>query len=238
MRSLKLSHFRLPIIGLALLAVAGCAAPKKGDITGAVPDDVRSRHPIYVTRGKAVMDILPGGGPGGLTDRQVADIQGFAMDWQRRGRGALVMQVPGGLAAQKEVSYGVREIRRVLGSAGVTGKRLSVVNYPADGPSHLAPVRLEYSVLEAKLPHECGQWPDDIGYSDPESSSRNEQYWNFGCASQQNLAAQVEDPEDFIRPRAEAPASATRRTDVMRRFGRGEPTATSYPSQTLTVGGQ
>jgi pilus assembly protein CpaD len=114
---------------------------------------------------------------------------------------------------------------------GISGRAVSTQRYAADGPEHLAPVRLEFPVLEAKVPHECGQWPDDSGFSDPGASNRNQSQWNYGCAYQQNLAAQVEDPEDFIRPRSESPPSATRRSTVLEKYGKGEATPTSYPQE-------
>ena len=34
----------------------------------------------------------------------------------------------------------------------------------------------------------------------------NRPYWNFGCATQRNLAAMVDNPADLVQPRGEAPA--------------------------------
>jgi pilus assembly protein CpaD len=235
---MRVRHLLIRSAALALLlTLTACASPK--DVTGSLPDDYRARHPIYVTRGAATLDLLPGGGPGGLTDRQVGDIQQFAGDWRKRGRGQLVVHVPtgGDAVADRQSAQAAKEIRRILSAMGISGRAVSTRRYAADGPEHLAPVRLEFPVLEAKVPHECGQWPDDFGYSDPGASNRNRSDWSFGCAYQQNLAAQVEDPEDFIRPRAETPASATRRADVIGKFGKGEPTVTAYPKPTIVVPG-
>lgn len=225
---------KLPLLLAAALALTGCSSPKD-DITGSLPDDYRLRHPINVTQGAATLDLLPGGGPGGLTDRQVGDIQFFGSDWQRRGRGPLTILVPvgGEPVSARQSALAAREIRRIFTAMGIPPKSVKTVNYPADGPDHLAPVRLGFPVLEAKLPHECGQWPDDAGYGPPGGAMENRQYWNFGCAVQQNLAAQAEDPEDFIRPRSENAASATRRTDVLRKYGKGESTITTYPKDTV-----
>lgn len=212
--------------------LAACSSPRQ-DITGSVPDDHRDRHPVVVTAGSESIDLLPGGGPSGLTDRQVGDIQAFGAKWREKGRGPIAIEVPTGGAADRASAHASREIRRILGAMGIQKKAILVRSYPADGPDHLAPVRLEYSVLEAKVPHRCDQWPEDMGYGDPASSNRNASSWNFGCASQQNLAAMVDDPEDFIRPRAEDPPSATRRADVIKKYSKGEATPTS---NTVNVG--
>ncbi len=238
MRGIGIPLLKIAALPVLALALSACAAPRQGDVTGSLPDNVASQHPIHVTRGMATLDLLPGGGPGGLTDRQVADLQEFGRDWRKRGRGQLVIQVPvgGDPVTDRQSAAGEREMRRALAAMGISGRAVRTERYPADGPGHLAPVRLEFPVLEARLPHECGQWPEDVAYGDPARNFENRSYRNFGCAYQQNFAAQIEDPEDLIRPRAETPASATRRSDVIRKFGKGEPTVTTYPSEKLVTG--
>jgi pilus assembly protein CpaD len=216
------------IAALALVAgLAACASPEQRDFTGSIPEDYRDRHPVVVTAGAEVIDLLPGGGPGGLTDRQVGDVQAFGGKWREKARGPITVEVPTGGASDRASAHAAREIRRIFLAMGVPEKAVVIRKYPADGPGHLAPVRLEFPVLEAKVPHACDQWPEDLGYGDPTSSNRNRSYWNFGCATQQNLAATVEDPEDFIRPRAEDAPNATRRSDVIRKYQKGEATPTA-----------
>lgn len=226
----------LSLIAALALSLGGCAT-NDPEITGSLPDDVRVRHPINVTQGIATLDLIPGGGPGGLTDRQVGDIQSFAGEWRARGRGRLVVQIPTGSSRERDrqASNASREIHRILMAMGMPSNAVATARYPADGPGHLAPVRLEFPVLEARLPNPCGQWPGDVGYGDPEESNRNRQDWNFGCAYQQNLAAQVEDPEDFIRPRAESSAWARRRSTVIGKYGKGESTTTTYQKETVST---
>jgi pilus assembly protein CpaD len=234
MRAAFSSFAKAPLALAVVLAVAGCAS-RQDDITGSIPDDYRLQHPINVTRGLASIDLLPGGGPGGLTDRQVADIQAFGADWRRRGRGRLSILVPTGAGevTDKQSARAAKEIRRIFSAMGIPGQSFVTERYPADGPGHLAPVRLEFPVLEAKLSHECGQWPDDAGYSQPGTNNENRSMWNYGCSTQQNLAAQVEDPEDFIRPRSEDPASAARRSTVIGKYRKGEATPSTYTKETV-----
>ena len=75
----------------------------------------------------------------------------------------------------------------------------------------------------------CSQAVEDAGYSDPLLVEKNRQPYNYGCAYQQNLAATVADPEDFIRPRAEDAPSSTRRSDVLGKYRQGLPTNTAEP---------
>ena len=59
----------------------------------------------------------------------------------------------------------------------------------------------------------------------------NRPYSNFGCAVTANIAAQVANPHDFLAPRAEDPADATRRSVVLDKYRRGEKSSTEADSQ-------
>jgi pilus assembly protein CpaD len=58
----------------------------------------------------------------------------------------------------------------------------------------------------------------------------NQPPWNFGCATQRNLAAMVDNPADLVQPRGETPASEMRRTTVGAAYQQGKPTGTQYPA--------
>jgi pilus assembly protein CpaD len=61
---------------------------------------------------------------------------------------------------------------------------------------------------------ECGRWPDDL----LANTSENKHYANFGCASQNNLAAQISNPGDLIAPRGMTPIDAERRSTVIEAY--------------------
>ena len=46
----------------------------------------------------------------------------------------------------------------------------------------------------------------------------NKNYYNFGCATQNNLAAQIADPNDLLGPRRMTPADATQRGQALKRY--------------------
>ena len=87
-------HLIRLLSALALCATLGACNEATLAGQGPITDDPAIRHPIVVGKGLATLDILPGGGPGGLTDRQLADVQSFALQWRARGRGPLVLPVP------------------------------------------------------------------------------------------------------------------------------------------------
>lgn len=242
MRAVLSSPLRAGVMLAVAALLAGCNS-QRGDITGSIGDRPERRHPIQVTRGIATMDLLPGGGPGGLTERQAHDVRGFAAGWTASGRGQLLIEVPTGAGAvtDSQSAYAVREIRRAILSTGVPARAVAQTHYPANGPGHLAPVRLSYPVLQAKVPHECSHAVEDAGYSEKYQQQENKQHYNFGCAYQQNLAATVADPEDFIRPRAEDAPSSARRSDVLGKYRQGQATPgaeTSKAESTQAGGGQ
>ena len=73
-------------------------------------------------------------------------------------------------------------------------------------------------------------WPEDIGPSVHNKSwLENRQYHNFGCSTQRNLAAMIDNPADLVQPRAETPANEQRRTQAFEKYRKGTTTATSYP---------
>jgi pilus assembly protein CpaD len=74
----------------------------------------------------------------------------------------------------------------------------------------------------AYVANQCGQWPHDLGGSDIAMNYLNKPYWNYGCATQQNLAAMVAQPSDLLQPRGQTEIDATRRQTVIARYRRGD----------------
>jgi pilus assembly protein CpaD len=212
---------------LALAGLAG-ACHDDGMVTGSIAPDisVAARHPIVVREGFATLDLLPGGGPHGLTDREAADTRAFAAEWHAVGRGPIVVEMPVHGAADTLSRYALPAIRRQLIAGGAPRGAIEVTRYRAGGRHHLAPVRLTFARLQAGLTHPCGEWPD----AGNAGTFQNESYENFGCDAQHNLAAMVADPEDLIRPRAETAAYAPRRQTVLDKYTQGQPTAAAPPA--------
>jgi pilus assembly protein CpaD len=109
----------------------------------------------------------------------------------------------------------------------VPPRAIAVRPYQPDTPIRLATLRLRYPKMVAET-GPCGLWPRDIGASFGSADSENWPYWNFGCAYQRNLAANVEDPADLVQPRAETPAYAARRSTVLEKYRKGEDPTTNY----------
>jgi pilus assembly protein CpaD len=66
--------------------------------------------------------------------------------------------------------------------------------------------------------------------------TENQPPWNYGCATQRNLAAMVENPADLVQPRAETPVYTMRRTTVVEKYRTGVGPGTVYQSSAATSG--
>lgn len=221
----------IALIAGAGLTLGGCHADRI--VADSYPQTVSQRHPIVLSERAARLNLPVGAGSSGLTGRQKDDIRAFAADWRKNGRGPIGMMVPAGGPGRRSAP----EIRTTLAAAGVPSTQIVSQRYRGEAPEELGLVKLGYVKLKAGVPHPCGLWPDDLNYGggDFYGASQNREYWNFGCATQQNLAAQVADPEDLARPRAETPIYAARRVDVTDKFRKAEDTSTNYRQEDARV---
>src|SRR5690349_5303818 len=219
------SH-RLPlriiaVTGLALV-LTGCYQPKQ--TAGDIPFDYRKRHPITLKEGEKTVEIFVGTNRGGLTEGQGADVLSFARLWKRESTGGVVIDVPAGTANEMSANGAMREIRSILSAAGVPPHVVSVRPYTV-APDKLASIRLNYSKIVAQA-GPCGLWPGDLGPVAEPAYQENRPYWNLGCSTQRNLAAMVANPADLVQPRGEEPISTQRRSVVLDKYRKGEPTGT------------
>lgn len=194
---------------LALLAgLAACSTTGTSNVTLADYDHHR-RHPIMLSEEPESMDI-PVGMNGPAMSREIAGaVANFAAGYRQDGTGAMTIQVP--TASANEIAAGStgRAAHYALVQAGVPAGQIEVQPYPANDYARPASVRLTYLRVKAVAP-QCGLWPDEVS-----NTNYNPQYHNFGCASQQNLAAMVSNPADLILPQPMAPASGARRAEVI-----------------------
>ncbi|HYF53830.1 MAG TPA: CpaD family pilus assembly protein [Salinarimonas sp.] len=209
------------LAGLSL-SLAACAADRS--VTGSTyPRDYRERHPIVLADTPRTLDIFVAGPA--LDPRQRADVLAFAEDYRRTARGPLAIQVPAGVAGTGPT---LDAVRRALAEQGLPSGAASVSTYRPSDPTIASPIRLSFAALKAKVASTCGLWPQDLGVSDPGFNMRNEPYWNLGCATQANMAAQVADPVDLVRGRQEGLADATRRAKDVENIRQGKDPSTQF----------
>jgi pilus assembly protein CpaD len=215
---------------LGLVAALGACTPQTAEIvTASVSDDYRHRHPIAVTEANRSIVVFVGHARGGLSGPQRTDVMGLAQTWVREGTGAIIADVPIDTANARAAATSFGEIKSVLMSGGVPSRAITLRQYRPDDPRTLPTIRLSYLTISA-VAGPCGLWPQDLGPNiDNVAYNENRSYHNFGCATQRNLAAMVDNPADLEQPRPETPAYTPRRSIAYEKYRKGITTATTYP---------
>ena len=182
----------LGLAGAAALLLTGCGV----DYATTAPVaslDYKVIHPIVLAHAPTTLDVFPVG-QGGLDASTLASVKAFADRYNTKGATRLTILAPAG---SRSAGYqAVDEIRRALAASGVRGY-VAIGSYPVANSALAAPIRLSFQGLKAVVPTRCGQWPSDIASGSTNQGWSNEHYYNFGCATQSMIAAQVDDPRDF-----------------------------------------
>jgi len=201
--------------GLAV-ALAGCAKDiSPFEPTGSIPDDYRVNHPIAVEETIETLDVPVGLYTTHLSDLFKSTVVGFAQQFNESGSSVIAVVAPSG-SPNQQVAAGIAvEIEDVLSQSGIPADKISYRVYHAGSDERNAPIRVAYSRIGAHSAP-CGPWPDQVAVHD-----QNRHYFNFGCATQQNFAAVVQNPLDLLYPRGMTPADAARRADVLEKYRTG-----------------
>ncbi|MEQ8480626.1 MAG: CpaD family pilus assembly lipoprotein [Hoeflea sp.] len=200
------------VASLALLS--GCAGwGGRSVVVGAVPDDYRTSHPIVVAEQERTVDIPVGTGDRELTVSMREIVRGAANSYKSSASGAVRIMVPSGSANAGAASVVSAEVAAILQDEGIPRNRILTSPYNASSPNDAAPIRIAYLAISAST-GPCGRWPDDL----VNDTSENKHWANFGCAYQNNLAAQIANPGDLIAPRGMSPIDAERRSAVIQTY--------------------
>ena len=193
------------------------------------------RHPAGLPRapsdhgarkGKKTLVLFVGAGRGGLSPTQRAEVLAFAQNWKRDATGGVTIDRPVGGGNERAANDTLKEALSIIAQAGVPSSGIGIRPYNPGEKN--ATLRLSYPLMVAEA-GPCGLWPDDLGPSYDPKHFENQQYYNFGCATQRNLAAMVAEPADLVQPRAEGPAYTAKRTFGIDKWRKGESPATTYP---------
>jgi len=219
-------------LAASTVALAGCGNLRSDrDLqTSSIENDYRARHPIKLAEAEQSIEIPVATGDVKL-GRGIEDtIRGFGQNYKNNSSGVIQIAVPSGSINSRAAHAVVPQVRSQLAKEGVEQRRIIVTGYRAE-PGVSAPIKISFVALTA-MTDQCGQWPEDL----MENSYGNKNWYNFGCASQSNLAAQVANPKDLFDPRASTPIDAQRRAnaiDTYRKSGSdlGKDTSISIPTQ-------
>lgn len=216
-----------PALILTAAAISGCADSRDRMTTSAINDDYRQRHPIVLTDQEHNIDIPVAASDRHLTTGMRDTVRGFVQDYHAHASGTVEILSPRGSANSSAVAALRQQIRRELTTNGIRSALIADSYYSAGYSGDAAPIRLRFAATTA-VTNNCGQWPDDLA----DNAFDNQNYYNFGCATQHNLAAQVANPTDLVSPRAVSPIDTDQRGKVIDNYRNG-----SVPTSTATLGG-
>jgi pilus assembly protein CpaD len=220
-------------LGLALsfcVTLAGCGT-QYASSDPVFPGDFAARHPMALVSAQTSLDVWPSGGS--LDQRTVANLRTFAARYREFGSGEIVILTPpDGRADLKAVAA----IKRTLADAGAVA-RIGVSPYAPTARESAAPIRVAFVGLKAAVATPCGNWPEDLASGSSLAGWRNEPYANFGCASQAVLAAEVDDPRDFVTPRAPGPSDVVMRMRAIEAVREGKDPGTTWSTDLTPIGG-
>jgi pilus assembly protein CpaD len=194
------------------------------------PGDFDARHPVTLATAPTTVDVFPTGGA--LDARTIANLRAFAERYRAFGEGRIVILAPATGGADGPA---VEAIRRALAGAGVAW--VGVSRYAPSARDSALPIRVAFMGLKAKVATPCGNWPEDLASGSSLQGWKNEPYANFGCASQAVLAAQVDDPRDFVQPRALGPSDVAMRMRAIEDVRKGKDPGTTWSTDLTPIGG-
>jgi pilus assembly protein CpaD len=215
-----------PILALAALAsLSACASAKAPDRI------VQAKTPTEHYQAKAEasqQEVQLAVHAQGLSGNQANALAQFAQDWAEAEGGTITLRAPTGGPDAGAAFRTVEGARSFLIDQGVPADRLVVAGYDAKGaPGGV--LHISYEAYRAVVPA-CGQKWINIA-----RSMTNEVQPNFGCAVTANMAAQVANPADLVRPQHSTPADANRRSVVLDKYRKGQITASEKDDQAKGV---
>ncbi|MDX1718020.1 MAG: CpaD family pilus assembly protein [Anderseniella sp.] len=202
----------------ALLTLTACQHQMSGGVDDIyMPQMHYERHPIEVAKGTVKLQVPTHSSK--LSKHEEEAVRRFAQQAHETNASAIHVQRPAGGMVANAVAG---RVAHLMETEGIAPHRIKHVSYK--GGAH-APVMLSFSRKFA-VTKECGDWSENLS-----ETYSNQNYPNFGCAQQHNLAAQVANPSDFETPRTSTSASASRRAMVFEKYINGEDTNSQAAAQ-------
>ncbi|HWY60694.1 MAG TPA: CpaD family pilus assembly protein [Rhizomicrobium sp.] len=197
-------------LSLAAVLLAGsCAAP--GNNAGMLEDGAVN-HPISVEPAYQSLKLSYAPADTGISSADQARFANFVSDYEAHGNGSIAVSAPSGVNSQVMISFFAQRINDL----GVSKDRILVATH--DAPANDQRVEINYVSYQAHTTS-CGDWSEDLAVTYDNQTAKN-----FGCAVQQNIAAQIADPRDLMGPRRMDASDATRRATVLDHYEKGEVT--------------
>ena len=203
------------VVAAAALALAGCASNKA--VRNAVTPTEAWTDKVKVESQPQIIRL--GVHADGMSPNQAAAVADFVGQWMQVEGGLITVQAPVGASPRM-----VASVQAHLAAQGAPLAMIDLASYDAAGNA-AAPIVVAYDRFTVDTPR-CGQ-----NWESLTRTRNNEAFGNFGCAVTANIAAQVANPQDLLRPRAMTPADAQRRATVLGKYRQGQVTSSTRDDQ-------
>jgi len=205
--------------GIAFAALAGCGS-FPGTTNPNLPMQYQESHPITVQATQAEMQILVNPQSVALLRVDETRLRAFAASYRTRGHGPMVIMVPSETPNSMAATQVLADVHAVLTEEGLHPDDVASRPYHTSENPSWAPLVVSYTRYETEA-SPCGDWSES--YSQRFNGNPTP---NWGCATQNNLAAMISEPADLVTPRNMTPAVAAQRTDMLNRYTNGRDTNT------------
>lgn len=192
--------------GLAVLllaaaaALAGCTQEFSSFDDVYTPTTPTERFPIAVAD-RPVKITVPAAS-GKLAPEDSDKVMKLAWQAKQRATSGVTVSYPQASRHGRQVAA---QIAALVAEQGVPRSRIHVAAY--NGKSDTVTMAFMTRVASTK---ECGDWSENLA-----NTYMNEPFPNFGCTMQNNMAAMVSNPDDFLVPRGSPPVQSAARDAAM-----------------------
>jgi pilus assembly protein CpaD len=149
------------------------------------------QHPVKVEVRTALLILEPGAG-GHVKAGDVPAVNEFSSDFGKRAAGGIQIQVGAASPTDPLAAGFAADVTQVLLSRGIPANAIQLTYATDPEAAKYGRAVMQFPIYVA-LADECGTWKDR-----PEFTPLNENTFNFGCATQRNMAAMVVNPRDLI----------------------------------------
>ncbi len=172
---------------------------------------------------------------GRLDYAQGRQIEAFARDYLGSGQGAMQIAMPAGPVNHAAAERTLIAVRRTLLRNGVRNG-ISIVSYPIADPALASSLHLSYVTCRHGRRRGAANGRTTSAQARRSIRWENRTYYNFGCANQTTLAAQVANPRDLVQPRAEDPTDVQLRTRAIGLLRTGTDPSTIWTNSPPLIG--
>lgn len=191
--------------------------------------EFRRNHPIVVKKSKAEINLVMSRTAKGMSPNQTATAAQFVLDYMDKGEGYFEIWRPRGHLNTNAVNIAHQKVRRILSEAAIPATAIQYHKYDAYGDDG-ASLGLKFDRYYATA-SKCGDFSKNVA-----QNFKNENYANFGCSQQNNIAKMVSNPKDLLGPERLSNASAERRQIIWAKYIQGSPTgATRSGEEKVTI---